>query len=119
MTIELDEIAWITPDDEDMIAELKIDEKYGFPNGYYRHNESKDTTVYTVSKDATFVGLNFETKYKPNDFSFEEFTANHNSQYDKYFKDTVAKDETFDFFTPYWVVLQDGVVIDIQEQFIP
>lgn len=109
-TLNLDEVEWITSEDQDRITELGLSQS-DMPNGYYINNPSTDTVSFKIGEDTeyNFVVLESLSFYKEgedrnysttNKEEFMEFLNNVNS-------DTVV----------FWVEVKDGFVVSIKEQF--
>lgn len=111
-TLYLDEIEWITNENEDRIKELKLTQS-DMPNGYYMYNPSSDTVSFELIDNAVynfidwgndFVGMNEDRNYSTT--SKEDFIEYLNTYVDK-----AAK-------VPFWVDIKDGHVISVTEQFV-
>ncbi|WHT49744.1 hypothetical protein QNH10_09805 [Sporosarcina thermotolerans] len=61
----LDEVEWITDENQDRIKELKLS-RSDMPNGYYINNPSTDTVSYKIAEDTeySFVKLESLSFYK-------------------------------------------------------
>lgn len=112
-TLYLDEIEWITEEDEDRIKELHLSQQADMPNGYYIHNPTTEIASYQLNDQTVyhfidwgndFVGENENRNHTTN--SLEEFNRYLNTYSDKGAK------------LLFWVETQGDEVLSVNEQFI-
>ena len=110
-TLSLDEVEWITGENQDRIKELGLSQS-DMPNGYLIYNPSPDTVSFKIDEDTEYNFVAFESLsfYKEGEdrnyrtTNIEEFLE---------FLDYVKTDAAV-----FWVEVNDGIVVSIKEQFI-
>lgn len=111
-TLYLDEIEWITDEDEDRIKELELNQD-DMPNGYYIYNPSSDTVSFEVNDKTVynfidwgndFVGTSEDRNYSTT--NQEEFI-----EYLNTYSDKAAK-------VPFWIETKGGYIVTVTEQFV-
>ncbi|KGR79039.1 hypothetical protein [Ureibacillus manganicus] len=109
-TLILDEVEWITDENQDRITELGLSQS-DMPNGYYINNPSTDTVSFKIAEDTeyNFVVLQSLSFYKEGE--------------DRNYS-TTKKEEFMEFLNNvysdkvvFWVEVKDGFVVSIKEQF--
>ncbi|WP_053083691.1 M56 family metallopeptidase [Rubeoparvulum massiliense] len=101
----LDQIEWLTLEDNERLEELNIDPNEDMPNGFYIHNPHNYPMFFQVTEDTKYniIVLGEEVTHKS--VNMEDFIK-HLEQFS-------------DFTPPFWVTTKDGYVQDITEQYVP
>lgn len=110
-TLYLDEVEWITDENQDRIKELELSQSE-MPNGYYIYNPSTDKMKFKLDEDTEYHFIALES------LSFIKEGDDRNYS-------TTKKEEFLEFLNHvksdsvvFWVEIKDGAVVNITEQFI-
>ncbi len=105
--ISFDQIEWVN-NDSDRALELGI-EPHSLPNGFYIHNEAEVVEMLPFAENCLFHILDWYGDYLPIDVSHEAFV------------DTLTERTAGNSVhpIPYYVTIEKGEIIDIQERYIP
>jgi hypothetical protein len=110
--LTLDEFEFIKQDDKERMEELGLTES-DMPNGYYIYNESDETQSFTLDEQTEFTF--FDTG---NLFVSEEEDKKYTTTNIEEFKQFLYGDSNTPIQTPFWVDVQDGKVISVEEEFV-
>lgn len=100
----LDQIEWLTLEDEERLKALKINPE-DLPNGFYIHNPNNYPMYHQVTEGTEYNIIKLGGGVEHQSVSMTEF---------------VKHLEAFsDFAPPFWVTTKDGYVQSITEQYIP
>lgn len=102
--IVFDLVEWVTPEDADRMAELGITEE-DMPGGFYIYNPHDFTVSFRMDEETvcSIIDLGEEVTTKRVDMeSFIEHV-----------------EEFSEFIPPFWVVVKDGHIEEIEEQYVP
>ena len=109
-TLHLDEVEWVTDENQDRIKELGLSQS-DMPNGYYINNPSTDTVSFKIAEDTEYHFVALES------LSFYREGEDRNYS-------TMKKEEFMEFLNNvksdrvvFWVEVKDGFVVSIKEQF--
>lgn len=106
-SFQLDQIEWLTLDDEERLKELNIDPD-DLSNGFYIHNPKSYPMGHQVTEETEYQIIDWTGDIKHKPVSLEEFTR------------YLGQFGQFDDFTPpFWVTTKDGFVTSIIEQYVP
>lgn len=110
-TLYLDEVEWITDENQDRIKELELSQSE-MPNGYYIYNPSTDKMKFKLGEDTEYHFIALES------LSFIKEGDDRNYS-------TTKKEEFLEFLNHvksdsvvFWVEIKDGSVVNITEQFV-
>lgn len=110
-TLYLDEVEWITVENQDRIKELELSQS-DMPNGYYIYNPSTEKISFKIGDNTEYNFVAYES------FSFIKEGEDRNYT-------TTKKEEFIEFLNyvksdrvVFWVEVIDGFVVNITEQFI-
>ena len=103
LSFDFDRIEWITLEDVDRVKELNIAEE-DMPNGFYIYNEDEEVINYTMADRIECNILNLK------EMTGESITIEEFAEYIH---------EHSEFKIPFNIIVQDGYVIAINEQYIP
>lgn len=110
-TLYLDEVEWITDENQDRIKELELSQSE-MPNGYYIYNPSTDKMKFKLGENTEYHFIALES------LSFIKEGDDRNYS-------TTKKEEFLEFLNHvksdsvvFWVEIKDGAVVNITEQFI-
>ncbi|MDF2840594.1 MAG: hypothetical protein K0Q99_1366 [Clostridia bacterium] len=103
-TFYLDQIEWLTEDDEERLKELNINTD-DLPNGFYIHNPESNTTYFETTDETQYSIVELGETVSIKSVAIEEFTQ-YLSQYS-------------DYSPPFRIVTKDGYVQSITEQYLP
>lgn len=110
-TLYLDEVEWITDENQDRIKELELSQSE-MPNGYYIYNPSTDKMKFKLDEDTEYHFIALES------LSFIKEGDDRNYS-------TTKKEEFLEFLNHvksdsvvFWVEIKDGSVVNITEQFV-
>lgn len=110
-TLYLDEVEWITDENQDRINELELSPA-DMPNGFYIDNPSTDKILFKIGDNTEYNFVTLEA------LSFYKEGADRNYS-------TTKKEEFMEFLNNmntdrivFWVEVKDGFVVTITEQFI-
>lgn len=98
-TITIDEIEWISHNDTARISELGLDVDNDFPNDYYIYNKIIEDKIMKLAEDAKLFIVK-GAEQEPVD----------KSGFGKRIQEYQA---------PYTITIQGGVIIKIEEQYVP
>lgn len=101
-TLVYDEVEWVCHTDTSRVSELGLDINRDFPNGFYIYNEKEQLRSLEVSNQVKVYLVNLEDSGMPILTDMDGFT--------KRFAEYEA---------PYHLLISDGVVVEISEQYIP
>lgn len=104
-SFEFDEIEWITLDDTDRIKELNLNSDNDLPNGFYINNPTSDTKSYTVTDETEYQIIDWNNNGEASTVDLNGFVTHIN--------------EYTDYSPPFWIVIDNNMVISIVEQYIP
>ncbi len=104
-SFEFDEIEWITLNDTDRINELNLNSDNDLPNGFYINNPASDTKSYTVTDKTEYQIIDWNNNGEASAVDLNGFVTHIN----KY----------TDYSPPFWIVIDNNMVISIVEQYIP
>lgn len=111
-TLYLDEVEWITDENQDRITELELSQD-DMPNGYYIYNPSSATVPFELNKKTVFNFIDWG-----NDFVGENedrnYSTTNQAEFIKYldtYSDKAAK-------VPFLIETKDGNLISITEKFV-
>lgn len=110
--IQLDDFEFIKQDDKERMEEFGLTES-DMPNGYYIHNESEEIQSFTIDEQTKFTF--FDTG---NLFVTEEEDKKYTTTNIEEFKHFLYGDSNMPIKTPFWVDVQDGKVISVEEEFV-
>lgn len=106
----LDQIEWLTLDDEARLKELNIDPD-DLPNGFYIYNPASYPMYHQCNDETEFSIIDFGETYKEGEYmSHKSVNATGFAEYLKQFHD---------FTPPFHVYTKDGYVKAIVEQYVP
>lgn len=109
-TLNLDEVEWVTDENQDRIKELGLSQS-DMPNGYYINNPSTETVSFKITENTEyhFVALESLSFYKEGE--------------DRSYS-TTKKEEFMEFLNNvntdrvvFWVKVTDDIVVSIKEEF--
>lgn len=110
-TLYLDEVEWITDENQDRIKELELSQSE-MPNGYYIYNPSTDKMKFKLDEDTEYHFIALES------LSFIKEGDDRNYS-------TTKKEEFLEFLNHvksdsvvFWIEIKDGSVVNITEQFV-
>ena len=103
-SFEFDKIEWLTEDNTKRLKQLNITLN-DMPNGYYIYNADTYTMRYTVTNQTEYNIINWEETVTHKSVTMEEFIS-HFNQYSQ-------------FTPPCRIIIQDGYVLSITEQYVP
>lgn len=103
-SFHLDQIEWLTEDDSKRLNELNINLD-DLPNGYYIYNPNNYPMFCQVTNETQYYIINWGEEITHKSVSMKEFFKNL-----KHYSD---------FTPPFQVVMKDGYVQSITEQYIP
>lgn len=110
-TLYLDEVEWITDENQDRIKELELSQSE-MPNGYYIYNPSTDKMKFKLGENTEYHFIALES------LSFIKEGDDRNYS-------TTKKEEFLEFLNHvksdsvvFWVEIKDGSVVNITEQFV-
>lgn len=106
----LDEVEWITDENQDRIKELKLS-RSDMPNGYYINNPSTDTVSFKIADDTEYSFVKLESLSFYNEGEDRNYTTTNKEEFME-FLDYVGTDRVL-----FWVEVKDGFVVSIKEQF--
>lgn len=104
-SFEFDEVEWITSNDTDRIKELNLNSDSDLPNGFYINNPTSDIKNYTVTDETEYQIIDLNNNGKASTVDLNGFVT-HINQYT-------------DYSPPFWIVIDNNMVIRIVEQYIP
>lgn len=102
----MDTVEWLTLDDTERLKELNIDPDKDMPNGFYIHNPDSNLMFFQTAEDARYNIINWSESTTHKSVSLEEF------------KDYLER-YNLDFAPLFRVVIKDGYVQSITEQYVP
>lgn len=112
-TFLLDEVEWITLEDEDRIRELNLTIDNNLPNGYYIHNSDTKKTPIIVNEKTLYEFIDWSGIYVKEDGN-KQYTTSDKLQFINNLNSYKGKK-----FQPlFWVEIKDGIVIKITEQLL-
>lgn len=110
-TLYLDEVEWITDENQDKIKELELSQSE-MPNGYYIYNPSTDKMKFKLGENTEYHFIALES------LSFIKEGDDRNYS-------TTKKEEFLEFLNHvksdsvvFWIEIKDGSVVNITEQFV-
>lgn len=106
LEIEFDEIEWLTQRNEKRLKDLGIDMENDMPNGFYIYNGLEEITTYKLHKQAEFGLMNFSN----------EGAYSAKASLSQIAKKINSEDE---YFQPYLIIINEGIVESITEQYLP
>lgn len=104
ISFHLDKIEWLTHEDTERLAELNID-TYDMPNGFYIYNPENYPMHCMVTDQTQYNIINWEAGANHKSVTKEEFIE-HFKIYS-------------DFIPPSRIIIKDGYVQSITEQYVP
>ena len=104
-SFEFDEIEWITLNDTDRIKELNLNSDNDLPNGFYINNPTSDIKSYTVTDETEYQIIDWNNNGEASTVNLNGFVTHIN--------------EYMDYSPPFWIVIDNNMVISIVEQYIP
>ena len=108
--IEADQIEWLSEEDEtcETSAETTLDIPKCNPNGFLIQNKSSEVVSYEVSSDVDIKTTKFgENPQGDTEADLEEF------------KNIFTSQKEYFSVAPFSIKIEDGVITDIQERYIP
>ena len=105
MCFDFDEAEWITADHTKRIEELGLSVENDMPSGFKIYNPAPDKTVYKVGRETTFGFLDWTDDPESKAGTFEAFAEFH--------------DESDNASIPYWIEMENDVVISVKRQYLP
>ncbi|WMJ77486.1 MULTISPECIES: M56 family metallopeptidase [unclassified Sedimentibacter] len=112
--IIFDPIEWITLEDNDRIQELKIEE-FDMPNGYYIYNPEVEQIVYEVGENAEYRFIDWGNDFASSDEDRFHYSTKDKEEFIRYLNTYSNKAVN----VPFWIKMQDSVVVIIEEQYVP
>ncbi len=100
--LTFDEIEWVIQEDAKRVGELGLDANLDFPNGFYIYNESDQTNTLEVSGDVRVYLVNWR------DLSNHTLTDVNG-----------LAERMAEYQAPYHLTIEDGVIVEILEQYTP
>ena len=100
--LTFDEIEWVKQTDTKRINELGLNAEIDFPNGYYIYNESDQQNSLVVAGDVKVYIVNWNDLVNP---SLTDVNG-------------LIK-RMAEYQAPYHLTIQDGVIVEILEQYRP
>ena len=112
-TFLLDEVEWITLEDENRIKELNLTIDNNLPNGYYIHNSDTKKTPITVNEKTLYEFIDWNGIYVKEDGN-KQYTTSDKLK----FINNLNSYKGQKFQPLFWVEIKDGIVIKITEQLL-
>lgn len=66
-TVEVDPAEYVDMDDLERVEELRLDEFYDMPDGYYIHNPDKDTVAWKLDENTQFIFIDWGENFVQSD----------------------------------------------------
>ncbi len=98
-----DEVEWLTEKDAERLKKLGVDPENDMPNGFYVYNPNSDKISYNINDKTKYAIINWDN-CQLKTISLNEFL-------------TSLKE--FPEVSLYWIVINNGVVKSIEEQYRP
>lgn len=100
--LTFDEIEWVTHEDTERVTQLGLDADLDFPNGFYVYNEDGQTENLRILEDVKLYIVDWDDLSKPSLTDVNGLT-----------------ERMAEYQAPYHLTIEDGVIVEISEQYRP
>ena len=115
-TLYLDEVEVIKTEDKDRIEELELKDS-DMPNGYYIHNPSNEKSSFELTDETSYAFTDYNLLFVENPDGDRLYTTTNKDEFIQHLT-TSYSDNPPAQKVPFYILVRDGKVINIIEEFL-